>query len=377
MWLNTLDLIRDNPLLGSGPGGWPRIYPAYDRGAMIRGNSVPARPHNDYLWIASDYGLVGLTLYVWFLVAGFMALLRLARSSDAFWRVAAPLIAIAVLATLGHAVFSFPRERPQAMMFLYLLFGVVAGAASGGRTVAVPRRFGLPLLGMLLLLIVGTTELSHRQVRFDGHHLRALLAEDVGDWPRARAEAETGLRLGPFRTHMLVILGRAHEKHRRYADAATTYRLALRYEPHSWHAHNGLGIVLKREESYDEALSHFIRALEIAPKANTARTNLGALYRSMGNPINAEREYRTVLQVEPDNAGALNNLGNILKAKGQLDSALVCFKSALEADPRLAQAHYNLGDLLFEAGRYREARTAFESFLRAWKGSLEFADHAR
>jgi O-antigen ligase len=176
MWLNTGDLILDHPLIGTGPGGWQRTYPAYDRGAMIRSNTVPARPHNDYLWIASDYGLAGLAVYIWFIMAGFVALLRLGRTSDRFWCLAAPLLAIALLATLGHAAFSFPRERPQAMMFLYLLLGIVAGATSGGRPLGVPRKIGLSLLGLLLVVAVATVGLSLRQIRFDGHYHRALLA---------------------------------------------------------------------------------------------------------------------------------------------------------------------------------------------------------
>ena len=76
MWLNTLELIADYPILGVGAGGWKRVYPHYDQGAMIRQNSSPVRPHNDYLWIAAESGIIGFVLFIAFLVIVFITLYR-------------------------------------------------------------------------------------------------------------------------------------------------------------------------------------------------------------------------------------------------------------------------------------------------------------
>ena len=364
MWTNTLRLIADHPLLGVGPGGWKRVYPYYDHGVMIRPDSAPKRPHNDYLWIASEHGLLGLGIYIWLLVAAFRSLFILARRPEGFWRIAAPLFAVSLLATLGHAAFSFPREQPQAAMFPYLLLGLIAGATPTHRATRSPRPFGPLLLGLLLAIALGATELSRRQIGFDRHYLQALWAEDRSDWSAILSEVEKALSYGLFRPHILVIQSRAEEKQRRYPDAETTYHRALDYAPFSWHAHNGLGIIYKRQGQFEKSLAHYREALTIFPSSTQVRNNLGALYKSMGDTARAEQEYRAVLRAYPNDPGANNNLGNIYKARGDLDSAMVAYRKALKSDPNLAQAHHNLADLYRRKRRLQEAVTHYRTAAR-------------
>jgi O-antigen ligase len=56
---NSLRLVRDHPLLGTGTGSFPRVYAeAVKDSQVIR----TANPHNEYLLIAVQTGLVGLAL---------------------------------------------------------------------------------------------------------------------------------------------------------------------------------------------------------------------------------------------------------------------------------------------------------------------------
>jgi len=368
MWRNTLDLIVDNPLLGVGPGGWKYEYPPYDRGAMIRPNSSPKRPHNDYLWVASEHGVLGLGLYVTLLAAGLSGLLSMARRREPEAFLTATLLAISLGATLGHSVFSFPREQPQGAMFLPVILGFVAGQSNGSRRPCwFPAKAAVAAL--LLLLLCSTSYIAHRQLAFDRHYLRALIAEDRSDWVNVLAEVGQALHSGVLRSHLLVVRGRAEERQGRYADAENTYLQALTYAPHAWHAHNGLGIACKRQGRLHEAIGHYHQALLLFPTSATVRNNLGAAHKALGDigrrsgdGARAESEYglaaehyRSVLKAEPNNAGAHNNLGNLHKVRGRVDSAIAAYGRALRIDPGQAQAHYNLADLLRTQGRWEES----------------------
>jgi tetratricopeptide (TPR) repeat protein len=371
MWFNTLELIRDHPILGVGAGGWKRAYPEYDRRAMIRLDSMPRRPHNDYLWIASEYGIPALAVYVFLLILAFKQLFRLAREGKDIWPIIAPFLAISLIATLVHAGFSFPRERPQAAMFPFLILGL----AAAGSNLSVKRSCrvsGILILSVLLVSTLATVELTRRWINFDRHYLGALLAEDDSNWKRVTEEVHLAQQNGVLRAHLLVLKGRAEEKQQDYVSAERTYEGALAIEPHSWHAHNGMGVVLKRQGRYGEAKMHYEAALKIFPGARVVWNNLGALYKSMGDRAksesggierarsyyqNAEMEYQKVLDQDPFDAGANNNLGNIYKARMQPDSAAVYYERALEAKPDLAQAHHNLADL------YRRKRDFKKSVL--------------
>jgi O-antigen ligase len=55
----SVNLVREHPLLGSGTGSFPRVYAdAVESTAMVR----TTNPHNEYLLIAVQTGLVGLAL---------------------------------------------------------------------------------------------------------------------------------------------------------------------------------------------------------------------------------------------------------------------------------------------------------------------------
>jgi Flp pilus assembly protein TadD/O-antigen ligase len=354
MWQNTLDLVADHWLLGVGPGGWQRVYPLYDRGAMIRTDSTPKQPHNDYLWIAAEHGVPALLAYLAALLLALAALARLVPVENSPWTLGAPFFAAALIGTAVEAFFSFPKEQPQALMLLYLLLGISA-ATRRGRPRPLPRPAFAGLLAVFLCASTAGAYLSARNIAFDGHFLSALLAEDADDWPKVLSEAEAGLGHGIFRPHMGIIHGRALERHQRYEEAASAYLGALRLAPYSWHAHNGLGVVYKRLDRLEEARGEYETALAIYPGAPPVLNNLGALLRQIGDEAGAEAAYRKVLSGAPLDPAANNNMGNLYKERGQLDSAEVSFRRALEAEPDLPQAHHNLADLYRASNRPLEA----------------------
>ena len=59
IWLNTFEIVKDFPLLGTGLGTFSRVFPMY-RSFHIRG--VFTHAENDFLQLASEVGLIGLGL---------------------------------------------------------------------------------------------------------------------------------------------------------------------------------------------------------------------------------------------------------------------------------------------------------------------------
>ncbi len=360
MWARTADLIWDNLLTGVGLGSWQHIYPAYDDGVMLRPDSSPKRPHNDYLWVTAESGILAGLIYA---AIPLLLLVELYRMrDDEAWSALAPFLAVTVAGFATHGFFSFPREQPQAISFIFAIGGAVAAARGG--TITLSRGPASIVVGILLLLAMGAAATTHRQIRFDRHFLAALAEEDGAKWGNVEREARLAVSSGLFRPHALIVLGRSLEQQGRHAESESAYLRALEQAPYAWRAHNGFGIIYKRTGRHDEALAQYEAALSIYPDAKTVRTNLGALYRATGNVRRAEAEYRKILSVDDRDAGANNNLANILKARGEVDSAEVFYRRALETDPDLAQAHHNLAELLVRREDYITAlhhyRTATE-----------------
>jgi O-antigen ligase len=61
MWRNAVNIFLERPLLGAGTGGYTVILENRDRMRI-------AHPHNDFLYMAASYGILGITAFFWFFI---------------------------------------------------------------------------------------------------------------------------------------------------------------------------------------------------------------------------------------------------------------------------------------------------------------------
>lgn len=93
VWKNCITLIRETPIIGSGPGTFAARHEPYNTTVFFD------FPHNDFLQIGVCQGLVGLALYVAFLVSLAVRALKVAPRC--------PQIVIFGGAAVGYLVYSF------------------------------------------------------------------------------------------------------------------------------------------------------------------------------------------------------------------------------------------------------------------------------
>ncbi|HEX9014885.1 MAG TPA: O-antigen ligase family protein [Chloroflexota bacterium] len=72
-WQAALDMIAAHPIFGVGAGNYPAVYQQY----MVSGWLEPlGHAHNYYLNVAAETGLPGLAIYLVFLTAAFLTVIR-------------------------------------------------------------------------------------------------------------------------------------------------------------------------------------------------------------------------------------------------------------------------------------------------------------
>lgn len=124
IWATTLEIVRDNWLLGAGVGAFPQAYTRYD---PTGGFERVEQAHNDYLQLIADAGIVGLALGVLFIV-GFVAAGRRGLAADNEYRRGVALAALAgCFGVLMHSLFDFVLHiTAVSVMFTLLLACLVA-----------------------------------------------------------------------------------------------------------------------------------------------------------------------------------------------------------------------------------------------------------
>jgi len=125
-WADGLVMFADRPLTGFGPGNYEQVFPEY-RQRVFANRILTVHPHNEYVELLTEYGLIGAILVLGVLVSFCIPLVRLIKKSD---RTSHALPAVAILAALAgtavHGFFDFElRIFPNALM-LALLAGCAA-----------------------------------------------------------------------------------------------------------------------------------------------------------------------------------------------------------------------------------------------------------
>lgn len=126
VWQSVLQMIRDRPILGIGPGNnaFNKIYPLYMR---PRYSALSA--YSIWLETAVETGIIGLITFVWLLVVTFnqglqqLHHLRSQANLHGYWLMGA----IAIIAgMMGHGVVDTVWYRPQINTLWWLVMALVA-----------------------------------------------------------------------------------------------------------------------------------------------------------------------------------------------------------------------------------------------------------
>lgn len=122
VWLDTMSLVRDHLLVGTGPGTFEMAYRQCRRPSMLLAIKYT---HNDYIHILSDYGAIGFAI----LLSGIIAFGRkmwkatrmLKRRND---KAIAYGVLGAVIALLVHSLIDFNMHIPSNAMTMAVIVGV-------------------------------------------------------------------------------------------------------------------------------------------------------------------------------------------------------------------------------------------------------------
>jgi putative inorganic carbon (HCO3(-)) transporter len=126
VWAAVMDMIRDRPLIGIGPGNeaFNKIYPLY-----MRPRYTALSAYSIILDTAVETGLIGLSCLLWLIVVtvnqGVRQIHRLRVNSDSqgFWLMGA----IAAMAgILAHGCFDTVFHRPEVNTLWWLMVAIIA-----------------------------------------------------------------------------------------------------------------------------------------------------------------------------------------------------------------------------------------------------------
>lgn len=289
IWQKTYEVFKSNPILGCGANNWQICFPASSVPDIYKVQDLNVsfqRPHNDFLWILSEYGLIGFNLYFIFIIS-ILTLLFIKLSGR--FDITLVLLIAGILGYLTISFFDFPKERVEhnilfSIMLALSCFFIRKESPSFNKAffcvpasafkVSVP--IFLSIFYISLLNFKGeyfTNKMYHERLNNNNQAVISLC--DKAQSVCYTLDA-TSVPLSWYR-------GTANANLRNYQAALNDFRIASRMHPYNHHVLNDLASSYFMNEQIDSAKIFYAESARINPRFDEPRLNLTAIFINEGN----------------------------------------------------------------------------------------------
>ncbi len=281
MWDHGLKMANENPITGVGGGNWKTFYPKYgigneDRG-VIEGITILQRPHNDFIWVVSEFGYPGLLFFTGFFIVLLITAWKNTKngSKDSIWDYA---LLFGLVAYLAYSMGEFPLERPYHQMCL-IFFTAFIMARSNLKKFKTGFFISTSLLAVLLVSGIYVT-----LERISGERLakKALMAEQERK-PQlmiqyANEAHSDYFSVDNYNNPVLYFSGMGNQALRQFDQSIYYFEKALLDNPYHTLTLNQLGNAYKLKGDIPQALKIYDRIVEFNPRNSTVLLNYAEIY---------------------------------------------------------------------------------------------------
>jgi len=355
IWKNTLQMIKDKPLLGSGIGTFKMNYLDYqaeffkDNPDSIKYYTFPREAHNEYLQIGAELGLLGLGLFIVIIFIFYSTVLNfLKKEQNSKNRLVCWGLMMGISCFLIHSLFTFPLHVPALGSTFFTIIGLTTIYVkdfnlSQFKKEKIIKKFKnkkaifkiVCSILAVIIMIIAIDSLAIRPYLSEVYSYKGKDSLAKGNYQDALSNFEYGERLDPYNGNILINLGATYYNLGAYNKVEGIFRRAERYIKDK-NIYLNLGLYYMQSGKYKEAEGKFKYAIYLCPEFIKAYFNLGLLYFEQENYDGTVEQWEKILKIEVDFQEiyvVLANLGMVYEKKEMPDQALEYFVQALQLVP--------------------------------------------
>jgi O-antigen ligase len=290
IWHLTTIMIADYPLTGVGAGNWKLHSADYYRTNNYNFKKVEMnwlRPHNDFLWVFAEKGIIGFLLFLSIFGFAIVYILKLLFSDRPPEQKALLLFILSgLICYLTVSFFSFPLERINQQAYLAMLLAAVLTLHHSARENTKPITNRKIILYPALLVLLLSVVYSYAMLDMEYKVRKTRNAMGSSNWRVMLSEAQsisTVFRtLDPEATPISSYAAQAYSKLGQTEKSRDAYIEALKAHPTKINMMNNLGKVYYELGEYEKAEELFLKALFTLPDYQESLINLSTTYYKMG-----------------------------------------------------------------------------------------------
>lgn len=291
VWLKTLELIQDHPILGVGAGNWKLLFPQNDIDGAFRIQEKGVtfiRAHNDFLEAFAETGVLGGILYSSIFLFALIVCINSIRKGLRKESRRAVVLLITLIGYIVIANFSFPKERIEHQILLSIILAIVANLKVPGPIIKVEGRRRVALFRMAFVaLLLLSVPLSYYRFQGEQASKKMILATSL-NLNNELIDLSRSVRSNWSNVNKVVIPyvwyeGIGHYRNEDFQQAVIAFEEAYQINPYNFKVLNNYGSALVQIGDYQKAIKIYNRALSINPKFEQAMFNLSYAYHMVGN----------------------------------------------------------------------------------------------
>lgn len=320
LWRNSVSMIKEHPLSGVGLSNWKILFPSYgySGAAYLTDDSIKfTRPHNDFLQIFAETGIIGFLSYLTFLISILCLIIKnFFQSKDSSWLFLLSGIVIFFIVSL----FGFPMERVLIliMMIVYASLAISMNAkrkeadsrqSKGILTIVVTAAILLSIFSIKVCLARVSEEIVYKKL---------IYQKERGNWQRMyQLVQHSSIKYFPvdyMATPVNWYAGTAYYMNGNLKEALTYYKKAEEAAPYHVQIKNDIGATYLNSGDYKTSQIYFSEALAINPRFFEAKLNRTFAVYNSGNKYGAYQMLKELYENDKWSQKYYDNMTVILNA---------------------------------------------------------------
>jgi len=285
IWESTWHLTQDHIFFGIGAGNWKiSVLPYYNLNYGSKYQNW-RRPHNDFLWVMSEKGMIGLLFYILlFLIIAIYSMKVLYKETDKNKLILTSLLISGIGGYLVIAFVTFPLERINHQVYIMLMMaGIISIYYKNPVNLTKKKNKSYVRIHIMAVIISAVSiYYSGILIRSEVNVQKIFEAKKTNDWKMMVAYADKAFTkyttIDSFSLPIHIYRGVANMQLRKGKQAYEDFQIALGYFPTQIAILNNLASVSSMMGNSKKAISYFKQSLEIFPHYETSLFNLSKAY---------------------------------------------------------------------------------------------------
>lgn len=318
IWGKTVQMIKEHPLIGSGAGQWQIIIPKYGvdefNEKLREGSLTYQRPHNDFLWFASEVGILGLVGYLIFffgiIYIGIKNILRCKSREIALFNIIATstLIGMALIMNLDYS-----HERIEHNIVYMSIAALILANSKLMETDCLSDKktqsdikTTIAIMSIGVIICVFGLQQSFAFYNGEENARRVLAAHYSKKWnlemQLTRNADEQQYTLNNYSVPMLYYSGFAKAMLNKNSESIVDFEKAIKQHPYHIITLNALGTAYNMKGENDKAIENYNKVLAMSPRNVDALTNISLAYynkKEYGTAVNYLKRVNPNTQHKP------------------------------------------------------------------------------